>query len=323
METIVIIKRLLLTILCCITTAAAAWEPSRPIRVSIGFAQGSGNELSFRGVSSIIEKLNPHVTFVIESQPGADGVIAMNEFITKPNDGYHVHIPSHQGIWVTADFFHAQVKKYSLEDFEYIVSIAKSPLAVIATSTSLVNTVPELIGLLKNTNKPITFAAGSGAHKLAFDYMVSKVKVNTELVKLANYKGPSQAGLDVAGGHVEFGIIPAAIAATFVKLGKVKIIGLCSETPLAGINAPLMNKWIPGMNVYAAWGIILPKGTSAEIQKWYVDNFAKAIKSPAAKQFFDNNYMFIDEQELTQIGFKNSMMLLRTKWLPILETFKE
>lgn len=317
------VKGLIASLLVAASTAVLAWEPTRPIQVTVGFAPGSGNELSFRGVSSLIEKANPKINFVIENRPGADGVVAMNEFITKPNDGYHVYIPSHQGIWVTAEFFNAQAKKYTLDDFEYVVSIAKSPLAVIAWSGSSINTVPELLDRVKNTDKPITFAAGSGAHKLAFNYMASKVKVNTDLVQTVGYKGPNQAGQDVAGGHVEFGIIPAAVAATFVKSGKVKIIGLCSEKPVAGIDAPLMNKWVPGMNVYAAWGIILPKGTDPEIQKWYVDNFSKVIKSPEAKQFFDNNYMFFDERELTPNGFKNSMMQLRTQWVPILQNFKE
>lgn len=305
------------------TTSVLAWEPTKSIHVLVGFGPGSGNELSFRGVSSLIEKANPKVNFIIENRPGADGVVAMNEFVTRPNDGHYIYIPSHQGIWVTADFFNKEVKRYSLDNFEYVVSIAKSPLVVIAWSGSSVSTVPELLDRVKNTNKPITFAAGSGAHKLAFSYMVSKVSVNTELVQTANYKGPAQAVQDVAGGHVEFGIVPAAVAATFVKGGKVKIIGVCSEKPVNGIDAPLMNKWIPGMNVYAAWGIILPKGTNPEIQKWYVDNFSKVIKSPEAKQFFDNNYMFFDERELTPKGFNDSMMRLRIQWLPILETFKE
>ena len=79
-----------------------------------------------------------------------------------------------------------------------------------------------------------------------------------------------------------------------------------------------MNKWVPGMNVYAGWGIILPKGTSPEIQKWYVDSFAKAIRSPDAQIFFENNYMFADEQELTSDGFKRSMTDLRKLWTPVL-----
>lgn len=315
-------KRILIQLLLLFPLLSYAWSPEKPINVTIGFAPGSGNELSFRGVSSILEKSNPKLNFIIENRPGADGVVAMNDFISKPNDGYHIYIPSHQGIWVTAEFFNAQAKKYTLDDFEYVISIAKSPLAVIAWSGSSINSAPELINKLTSTSKPISIAAGSGAHKLAFEYMATKISINKELVKTVSYKGPAQAGQDVAGGHVEFGIIPAAVAANLAQTGKVKILGICSEKPLAGLNAPLMNTYIPGMNVYAAWGIILPKGTSPVIIKWYVDNFSKAIRSIEAKDFFDKNFMFFDEKELTPLGFKGSMMQLRTQWLPILQNFK-
>jgi len=314
-------KALISLLLATISMAVHAWEPTKPINVLVGFAPGSGNEIGFRGVGSILEKNNSKINFVIENKPGADGVVAMNEFIKKPADGYNIYVPSHQGIWVTADFFNKPAVKYSLEDFEYVVTIAKSPLAVIAYSGSTVNTVPELLEKIKNTDKPITFAAGSGAHKLAFEYMTTKVKVS-ELVKTVGYKGPAQAAQDVAGGHVEFGIVPTAVAATLLSSGKIKFIGICGEKPITGIDAPLMNRWVPGMNVYAAWGIILPKGTDQDIVKWYVENFSRTIRSTEAKKFFDQNYMFMEERELTPIGFKNSMAQLREQWIPILQNFK-
>jgi tripartite-type tricarboxylate transporter receptor subunit TctC len=71
------------------------------------------------------------------------------------------------------------------------------------------------------------------------------------------------------------------------------------------------------MNVYAAWGLVLPKDTAKEIVDWYVTNFSNAIISKEAQQFFDNNLMFTDERELTPQGFKNSMMQLRKQWIPV------
>jgi tripartite-type tricarboxylate transporter receptor subunit TctC len=307
-----------------ITSTAWAWEPTKPINVLIGFAPGSGNELSFRGVSSILEKSNPKLSFIIENRPGASGVVAMNDFISRPAEGYHIYIPSNQGVFVTAEFFQKSIVKYKLDDFEYVVGIAKSPLVVIAHSGSDVNNPAEFVNKLKNTTKPINIAAGSGAHKLAYDYMADKIKLDKKLITTVEYKGPAQAGADVAGGHLEFGIIPAAIAAPLAQSGKIKVIGLTSERTIKGFeNTPLMNKWVPGMNVYAGWGIILPKGTSPEIQKWYVDNFSRAIKSPEAQIFFENNYMFVDEKELTPDGFKRSMADLRKQWIPVLSSLEK
>lgn len=312
-----IIKVIILTLFA---TSAMAWEPQHPVRVTIGFAPGSGNELSFRGFSSLIEKANPKISFIVENRAGADGVVAMNEFITKPNDGYHLYVPSHQGIWVTAEYFNKQAVRYTLEDFEYVISLARSPLAVIVHEKSDVQTVPDLIKKLLTTQKPITFAAGSGAHKLAFNYMSAQVPFSRDLVKTVGYKGPAQATQDVAGGHVEFGIVPIAVAAGVAKSGKIRILALCSEEELYGFEGtPLMKTYVPGMNVYAGWGIILPKGTKKEIIDWYAKNFAAAIDSKEGQEFMRNNYMFSPKKERNPEGFKSAMTDLRKQWVPVIK----
>jgi len=306
--------------LALLSLSAHAWEPTKPITAVIGFAPGSGNELSFRGISSIIEKNNPKISFVVENRPGGDGTIGMNHFVKLPNDGHHISVPSHQGIWVTADFANPENKRYTLEDFEYVVTLAKSPLAIIANSASTVNTPREFLDRVKNTDKPVNIAAGSGAHKLAYEYMMYNIKGNRSLVKTVPYKGPAQAAQDVAGGHVEFGIIPVAVAKTLTQSGKIKIIALCSEYKIDAIkDVPLMKDLIPGMNVYAAWGIVLPKNTNKEIVDWYVNNFTTAIRSNEGQQFLRNNLMFAEPKEQTPVGFKASMMALRKQWIPIID----
>jgi tripartite-type tricarboxylate transporter receptor subunit TctC len=127
-----------------------------------------------------------------------------------------------------------------------------------------------------------------------------------------------QAGADVAGGHTEFGIIPAAVAYTLVKAGKVKYIGLCGEQRLDKIShVPLMDTVVPGLHVYAGWGILLPRDTPKEIAQWYTENFRTAIRSEKAQRYFQDNLMFVEERELTPEGYKQSMMNLRKIWLPI------
>jgi tripartite-type tricarboxylate transporter receptor subunit TctC len=303
-----------------ITLTAHAWEPTKPITAVVGFAPGSGNELSFRGISSIIEKANPKINFIVENRPGGDGTIGMNHFVKLPNDGYHISIPSHQGIWVTADFSNPENKKYTLDDFEYVLTLAKSPLAIIANSASTVNTPREFLDRVKTTDKPVNIASGSSGHKLAYEYMMHNIKGNRDLVKTIPYKGPAQAGQDVAGGHVEFGIIPVAVANTLLQSGKIKIIALCSEYKIDAIkDVPLMKDLVPGMNVYAAWGIVLPKNTDKEIVDWYVTNFTNAIRSNDGQRFLRENLMFAEPKEQTPSGFKASMIQLREKWVPIIK----
>ena len=296
---------------------AWAWQPTRPVTVLIGFAPGSGNEMSFRAVAKEVEK-NTGANFVVINQPGADAAISLNNLVTAAPDGYTINIASQQGTWVMADVISRDIIKFTPDSFEYTVNIAKSPLALIAPVDSPVNTPQEFMRLIESGQRPITVAVGASSHKLAYEYIMNHSRARRDMVTAANYKGPAPAGQDVAGRHVDFGIIPAAVAYNLVQSGKVKYIGIFGEQRLSKIpTVALMNTVVPGANVYAGWGIVLPRGTSPEVTRWYTENFVRAIRSTEAQKFFADNLMFVEERELTPQGYKKSMLELRRVWLPI------
>lgn len=316
-------KKILFLLALMFSNFAYSWEPTRNIEVIVGFAPGSGNELSFRGVSSIIEKQNKNINFIIINRPGADGVIGMNEFITKPADGYHLYVPSEQGIWVTAEYFNKDAVRYTLNDFEYVISLARSPLALIVPADAPITTIPTLLNILKNPTKNINVAAGSGAHKLAFEYMSEYLKLDRNKIQTISYKGPAQASVAVAAKEVDFGIVPVAVAHTLSQSGKVRILGIFSDKRIEKIkDVPLVSDWVPGANVFAGWGIILPKNTPKEIVEWYSKTFAAAIKTPEAQRFFENNLMIVNERAQTPEGYKAAMLELRKQWIPIISKMK-
>jgi tripartite-type tricarboxylate transporter receptor subunit TctC len=245
-------------------------------------------------------------------------VLSLNELVRSRPDGYTINIASQQNTWVMADVLQRDIKQFDADTFTYTVNIAKSPLAIIAPIDSAVNTPEDLVRLLATTNRPLTFAVGSSSHKLAYEYLITRTKTKKGMVTAASYRGPVQAGADVAGKHVDFGIIPAAVAYNLVQAGKVKYIGLCGEQRLSKIPAvPLMDTVVPGLHVYAGWGILLPKDTPRDVAQWYTDNFRMAIRSERAQRYFQDNLMFVEERELTPEGYKRSMLELRRVWLPI------
>jgi hypothetical protein len=78
-----------------------------------------------------------------------------------------------------------------------------------------------------------------------------------------------------------------------------------------------MDSVVPGLHVYAGWGILLPRGTAPEVTTWYTENFVRAIRSEQSRKFFEENLMFMDERDLTPEGYRRNMMELRRVWLPI------
>ena len=58
-------KKLLALLALCVATVAHAWEPTKPVSVVIAYGPGSGNEVLFRKLETIISKTEK-VKFVIE-----------------------------------------------------------------------------------------------------------------------------------------------------------------------------------------------------------------------------------------------------------------
>lgn len=314
----------LLAVLALLPALAFSFTPPKVVNVTVGYAPGSGNETSFRGIAAIVEKNNPNINFVVTNRPGADEVVALNYFMKLPPDGANLYITSQQGVFTTIEQWYPNQIQFNPLDMELVTTIAKSPLAVIANINSPTNTPQELLARLRNTKEPITFGLGAGAHKLVFEYLMDKGKGNTDQVKSIMYKGPLQAAQDVAGNQVEFGIMPTAVAYNLYKAGKIKYIALASEYKLAQLpDVPLWkDSGMPGLNIYGAWMIALPPGTPKETVKYYQDLFVPAIRSAEAKQFFDNNLMIPVPAEQSPEGARRFINHIREVWIPYVKKMK-
>ena len=317
-------KHLLALLLVTASILAQAWEPIKPVTVIVGNTPGAGNELAFRKLAEIVQVTNPKFVYVVSNIPGADSVVAQNKFLDSPNDGYTVNLPSHMSTYVTNDIWEKSVKKFKYDDFTDVVTMGKSPLVLVASAKSTVTTPEEFIRLIRVTSGPISVAVGGGAHRTAFEYLMEKGHGNRDLVKPVKFNGPAQAVASVAGydGRLgtEFGIMPIAVAKPLVEAGRVRAIGFTGTRKMSQFpDVPLLKDVAPGINVYAAWSLELPKGTAPDIVAWYQQQFSTAIKSREYAEWMDSNVVFYEDAELTPAGLRKQMDSLRRTFLPVLE----
>jgi len=304
-----------------IPCSSFAWQPvaSKPITVLIGFQPGSGNEVGFRVLAAAVSKTHPNAKFVIELKPGADSVIATNALYSAKPDGYTIGIPSYMGTFVTNDIWQKDVKKFQYNSFSNVMGMGKSPLVFVANAKSKVNTTAELIKLVQNPDRPVTFAGGAGAHRMAYEYFMLKAGGDKSKIRFATHQGPLQAVTSVAGDTgMEFGIMPLSIALPLIQSGRVKIIGITGNRTM-----PQMSEAEPiringaFINIYAAWALMLPPNTPHEIVEWYRDAFTNAMHTPEVKQYYRDNLIFVDEKEVTPEGFSKGIETLRSIWIPL------
>ena len=311
-----------LTILALIPALAFAWEPTKPVQVYIGNTPGAGNEMAFRKLAQIVQKENPKFVFVVQNIPGADSVIANNKFLEAANDGHTINLPSHMSSYVTNDIWEKNIKKYNYDSFVDVLTMGKSPLVLVASPKSGINTPQEFVKYIQS-GRTINIAVGGGAHRTAFEYLMARGNGNKDSVKPVRFNGPQPAVQSVASFDgktgTEFGIMPIAVAKALVDAGKVKPIGFTGTRKMAQFpEVPLLNSVASGINVYAAWSIQLPPGTDKEIVTWYQQQFSRAVRSAEYKEYMDANVIFYAEDELTPSGLKKHMDELRAAFIPVL-----
>jgi tripartite-type tricarboxylate transporter receptor subunit TctC len=312
----------LLAILALVPALTFAWEPTKPVTVMIGNTPGAGNEMAYRKLAEIVQKRNPNFVYVVQNIPGADSVIANNRFLEAPNDGYTINLPSHMSSYVTNDIWEKNIKKYSYDSFIDVLTMGKSPLVLVASITSGINTPQEFIKYIQS-GRTINIAIGGGAHRTAFEYLMDRGRGNKDAVKSIKFNGPVPAVQSVGQWDgktgTEFGIMPIAVAKSLIEAGKVKPIGFTGTRKMPQFpNVPLLNTVAPGINVYAAWSIQLPPGTDRDIVAWYQKEFSAAVRSTEYKEYIDANVIFYSEDELTPVGLKRHMEELRSAFLPVL-----
>lgn len=319
-------KHILAALLLAPALALAQWAPNKTVNTVIGFAPGSGNEISFRKASDIVMKQNPGVSFFIETKPGADASVASNGFMTAPSDGLHLMVPSHMSLFVTNDIWQRDIKRFEYNSFKPVVTLGKSPLVLVASSKSAINTPQEFVKYITN-GRPVNIAVGGGAHRMAYEYIMMRTKADPRLIQHVAFNGPAPAVQSVASYDgktgTEFGIMPVAVARPLIEAGKVKPIGLTGGPKLKALpNVPLLSDTIPGLKVYAGWIVVLPPQTPDTIVNWYVDKFSKAILSKEYQDWAEQNYIIIDRDELNPRGVMAYAEELRTAFAPIAKNIK-
>ena len=75
------------------TAVADDAYPARPVKIIIGFAPGSGTDVTARLIAQELQK-SLNQTFVVENRPGAAVQIAANLVKAAPPDGYTLLLTS-------------------------------------------------------------------------------------------------------------------------------------------------------------------------------------------------------------------------------------
>ena len=178
-------KKLLLVVLAWVIAGTAmAWEPVGTVRVIVGYGPGSLSEHVARQIILAIEKNNPKVSFAIENYPGNNGMTAMNYFAEQTPNGYALLSAAQEATFVAAPNAPSNRIKVDPMNYTMVSAIATQPTLFVVPANSKLNTMPELVAHLKNSNNKFNlyaFIVWKCLYECCWNKLVSKLgTINTK-----------------------------------------------------------------------------------------------------------------------------------------------
>ncbi|MEJ8853566.1 tripartite tricarboxylate transporter substrate-binding protein [Variovorax robiniae] len=288
--------------------SAAVRAQSGVIRFILPNAPGSGVDTIARAAQPALSKAF-NASVVIDNQPGAGGVVGLQQLARAAPDGNTLAIVSNNVV-----IFPSVIKSLSFNmpgDFTPIALIGATPMVLVVNPKTVPATnSKEFIALLKS--KPDTFNFASGGTgtilHLATQLFLEEAGVTAKHIP---YKGvgPMVAGL--VGGQVDFGTAALPSVQSHIKAGSLRAIGMLTaqRTPAAPEIPTFAEQGLPKFVVDAWFAAIGPKGLPPALVGKAHDAIVAAFADPGVKQAMatQGNTIDISTPEQAQAAFRNEM----------------
>jgi tripartite-type tricarboxylate transporter receptor subunit TctC len=269
---------LLVAATLCAGVAHAQSYPNKPIRMVVPWPPGQATDLAGRVMAMKMSELLGQ-PIVVDNKPGAGGTIGTDNAAKSPPDGYTILAASSGPATVSPLL---QKLPYDTEKHLTPVHlIGISPYLLVTYPSFPANTAKELVDLIRANPGKYTFASsgtGATAHLITESFN-SQAKLNAVHVP---YKGSAQSLTDVMTGQIAYSTETLAATGPHVRAGKLKALGISFEkgsTLAPGIPPIAQAASMPGFDVGAWLGIMVPAGTPKEIVARLATEAGKALQT--------------------------------------------
>jgi tripartite-type tricarboxylate transporter receptor subunit TctC len=253
---------LVVVLLVPLPAAAQDW-PSRPTKIVVPFGAGSTPDLVARLLADHLQKKLGQ-PFVIENKPGASGNTGTDAVAKAEPDGATIGISIGGPLAINTLLF-SKLPYDPKTDITAVTQLVTQPSALVVNSDVKVNSVAELVALLKREPGRFTFGSignGSLSH-LAMEAIA--LASGTQMVHVPYPSSPA-AMTAIIRGDVQMGCLPAIAVTPHAGSGKIKILA---------VSTAKRSRYLPdistlkeaGIDVEAdAWmGMIAPGRTSSAV----------------------------------------------------------
>ncbi len=262
---------------------AAEWPQQRPISYVVPFTVGGSTDVVGRMLAQKLgERLKQNV--VVENKPGAAGGIGASYVAKAPPDGYTLFGGTISTHAINASLY-KNLRYDPVKDFEPVSLIATLPNVLLVDPNLGVNSVQDLVELLKREPNKRTFAssgAGTSTH-LAGELFAEAIGVPLTHVP---YKGTPPAMVDVSAGAVTFMFDQMTAALPLLQNGRLKLLAVTTKnrTALSPETPTMQEAGVAGFEMASWQAVYAPKGTPKPIVDRLAQEISKIVKEPDVQE---------------------------------------
>lgn len=289
-------------VLACISMVnnshAQAEFPSKPIRLIVPFASGSGTDNSARNFSQkVSEKTGWNI--IIENKPGGNGFIGINDLLRSPADGYTLIYTGGTTHGVNSALF-KKIPYDPISDFTSVTPGVFTPMVLLARPNLNIKTAGELIELIRKNPGKFSAATGSSFQVLAINLLRSQAKLDFTDV---SYKGSAQSMTDLLGGHVDFTMVDMSAAIPQIRGGAFAPLAVTSATRISALpSTPTMAEaGLPDIQLSAWAGLFVRSGTPQAIVDQLRVAFSDYFKTPEYEEYLTERGSFYEDRSPEQM----------------------
>jgi tripartite-type tricarboxylate transporter receptor subunit TctC len=262
---------------------AADAYPTKPIRMVVAFAPGGSADINARAVGQQLAK-EMGATIVVDNKGGAGGNLGAVEAKRAAPDGYTVFYATSAVVLAPALYSKPGFDPY--QDFTPISLTATIPLVLVTHPSVPAKTVSEFVAWGKSKSGKVNYgSSGSGALLHLAGALFLK-ETGFQATHIA-YKGSAPAITDLLGGTTEFMFLPINEAMQHIKGGGMRALAVTSEkrSPLLPEVPTIREATGKTTMDMGAWqGLMVPKGTPADVVTKLDTFLQKALKDPGLRE---------------------------------------
>jgi len=250
-----------------VAEAAAAstpiW-PSQPIRIINSYPPGGIVDILARLIGAEITKTLGQPV-IVEDKPGAGGNIGTAYAARAAGDPYTLLLGASGPLAINVSLYN-NLTYDPRKDFTPITLLAATPLVLVTSAKSGIDTIDELVTRLRDGDKPPFYgSAGTGTPQhLAGELLKQKLQVQATHVA---YKGGAPAVIAVLGGEVLYAFENLALVQSHIQAGRLRALAVSSphRTALLPDTPTMTERVAPGFEARGWYGLLAPAGIPAEV----------------------------------------------------------